>query len=40
MDSIADIRKEYLLDEMSRFVSSRSGIIQSTNFAKEQNVIN
>ena len=36
MDPIEAIRKEYLLDEMSRLVSSRSGIIQTTYFCADR----
>ncbi len=33
------IKKEYLLDQLSRFVSSRSGLIQNTGFyEKDQNI--
>ena len=35
MNSVSTARKEYLLDEMSRFVSSNSEIIQMTYFRKE-----
>lgn len=37
MNHIRHIRKEYLLDELSRFVSSKSGIIQTTYFISEKN---
>ena len=37
MNHVRHIRKEYLLDELSRFVSSRSGIIQATYFIREKN---
>ena len=36
MDPIKHIRKEYLLDELSKFVSSKSGIIRTTYFTTEQ----
>ena len=36
MNPVSATRKEYLLDEMSRFVSSRSGVIQSTLFFSDQ----
>ena len=32
MSHLKNIRKEYLLDELSKFVSLKSGIIQTTNF--------
>ena len=37
MNYIRHIRKEYLLDELSRFVSSKSGLIKTTFFLDEQN---
>ena len=37
MDRIKYIKKEYLLDELSQFVSSKFGVIQATYFREDQN---